>query len=111
MGVDAAIYFKSLAEQPEFDAPVVWAVRKINRDYEEAPVGATHALECFCRFYDLHHDRGPWPKLCSALMQLMREPLVGEVWYCGDSYDAREQKPITVDEILEISRHYMESRP
>jgi hypothetical protein len=106
MGIDVEVYVETT---PEFaDAGGLDYPHFGFEGVEEArfgPDGATHRLLSGMRYYGPHYERGPWPQICAALMDLMQEPEVKRVWYFGDSWEGGA--PLTIDEVLEISRHYM----
>jgi hypothetical protein len=59
------------------------------------------------RYYNQGYERGYWPRICTALMSLLNSPNVTRVWYYGDCHWLEDQRPITVDDVLEISRYYI----
>lgn len=106
MGVDVEIFFQCDG-QPEFerDLPAGFKVCGIPDYQQDFAPGSTHSIGTLERYYGPGYERGSWPDICSVLMLLHACPQVSKVWYGGDSYDPPE---CTVDDVLEISRHFME---
>lgn len=110
MGLDARILFQAEGEDIDFSeltyAVPEWKVLEVDPhswikdDYPEA----THELDCDCRYYEKNHRRGPWTKLCAALMTLHQIPEVKQIWYGSDCSSPYECPP---ERILEISKAYM----
>lgn len=110
MEIDANIYYQSLDGLEPTDLSLgseSWFKIRPLPDYHEES-DATHELYSGVRYYGEHYERGPWPQICAALMQLVASPNVGKVWYTGYYSDGRASThPITIDDILTLSRHYM----
>jgi len=77
-----------------------------NADDYERRSGATHIINNPSRYYGFGYERGGWSDICGVLMSLFASTNVGRIWYFGDNSDPQE--PITVDQVLAISRLYME---
>lgn len=103
MGIDVQIYFEADGEPTDLrimcDGEVVLA-----NDYERG-FGPTHKILSLTRYYGPGYERGPWPEICGTLMSLFASTNVKRVWYFGDNLDM--MLPISVDDVLSISRHYM----
>lgn len=106
MGLDAYIYFEKIRPL-EFDRefPSGFTLRESLPESSRTPLGATHELECPCRYYGVTYERGPWPDLCAALMLLHACRGVGRVWYGNDEWC--DECP--ADEVLSISGHFMKT--
>lgn len=65
--------------------------------------GATHEIDMGARYYGPGYERGPWPALAAALMELMQDPQIERVWYGGDDFI----EEMTPDRLCEITRHYI----
>ena len=61
------------------------------------------------RFYDESYPRGEWPKICGRIMELLHAG--NKVRYFGDNEDPQKSHTMTIERVLEISRHYMEDSP
>lgn len=107
MGVDVMMYFKTAdgAEPSELWLPEGWSLHEPPE--REKEVGATHEISTGSRYYGPHYERGHWPTICGVLMSAFASPNVERVWYFGDHSWLEGMPPISVDEVLEISRHYM----
>ena len=107
MGIDAEIYCElSEGHEPTdlFLPPGCWLTET---DEHEREFGMTHEVWTGDRYYGPHYERGPWPSLCAVLMSLFASTNVRRVWYFGDNQDLAHVVPITRDEVLSISMHYM----
>ncbi len=103
MGIDAIIYFELTADEwPVIEGGVV---REAGEYSKERAKGCTHELDVPWRFYGHYHERGPWPQICAALLELMADPTIKTVWYGGDCYD--EFSPLTIDDLNKLSAHYV----
>ena len=110
MGLDVRILFQTVGEDVDFSELACcpdFTVHELSPDdwkKDDYP-DATHELECGFRYYDIGYERGPWPKICAALMALQSIPEIEQVWYgsdCGNPYECPPER------ILETSKHYME---
>lgn len=107
MGIDVEIYYESTngLEPVDLILPEGWSIRPVC-DYERE-FGATHSLNNLLRYYGFGYERGPWGIICGVLMQLFASPNVNRVWYFGDCSNLEDVHPIEIEDVLEISRHYM----
>lgn len=104
MGIDVEIYFEADGEPSDL-CPLCGEV-SLADDYEREH-GPTHKIVSMSRYYGVGYERGSWPHICGTLMSLFASPNVKRVWYFGDSTDIDSAAPITRDEVLALSRHYM----
>lgn len=114
MGIDAIIYYECDGEPTDYYCPVGFAsVHKIktpnNMRYGE-PENATHVvrLDQNNRWYSIGYERGVWPAISCVLMSLLASSNVKNVWYTNDHMDGAGA-PITREEVLKISEHYMKN--
>lgn len=105
MGVDVEIYFESEGIPSDLVLPEGMTVVPVDDDENES--GATHKICGYERYYGFFYERGPWPRICGVLMSLFASTNVKRVWYFGDMNWIEDVQPITIDEVLAISRHYM----
>lgn len=104
MGVDVEIYFELISGEAPY---LRYGVPKDAGDWY--PDGATNRLDMDgMRYYGIGYERGPWPQISADLMVLMSAENVGSVWYFGDNSDPEKMVPFTVDDLLTITRHYVE---
>jgi len=110
MGLDARIYFSTDDGQaPELcdSLPNDCEIEEVDDDscHLYAPTGSTHEVYQVWRYYSLHYERGPWPKIAAVLMSLLACRNVDTVWYGSDGQDG--VTPVSPQKVLEISAHYM----
>lgn len=106
MGIDVNIYFASTDGNEPTDLYLPESIGNIE-PYTGAG-DATHEVNSLSRYYGIGYERGPWVQICGVLMSLFASTNVSKVWYCGDGYPD-EHHPVTIDDVLKISRHYMEN--
>ena len=70
-------------------------------------MGATFEIYTPVRYYTEEYPRGPWPILCGVLMSLFASNNVDKIWYLGENGIIGRVEPLTVDDVLDISRFYM----
>lgn len=108
MGIDVEIFFKA---NDKFNGyvylPDDYEWRDVGRNNK--PEGATHYISTFDRFYGPEYARGTWPRICAALMSLLACEGVEKVWYFGDCDDPEGEQPITIYDVLTLSKFYMEN--
>lgn len=109
MGIDAEIHFEldSLDEPTDLWLP---SECQLLNFCHFTLSEATHTVDNGFRYYGIGYERGPWPKICGILMSLFASKNVKRVWYFGDNLPCLTDNninPITVEDVLEISRHYM----
>ena len=113
MGIDVEIYFETEPGAPvpvfsdDYDFKIVSLAGDpdVRRDAEgNLP---THHVQTFRRYYGPGYERGSWPVICAVLMRLFATQGMKRVWYFGDSGEIEDRKPMTIDDVLELSRHYM----
>ena len=107
MGIDVEIYFTAEGGPSELDIPSGFGSVVPTPDYIKEETGATHCISTLCRYYGIGYERGNWPQICGILMSLFASPEVKKIWYFGDCFDLENCTPITIEEILTISYHYM----
>jgi hypothetical protein len=107
MGIDAEIFFELTdnGDTSGLALPGHFSVELASEPHHE--LGMTHRVWCGVRYYGISYDRGPWPDICAVLMSLFATRDVKRIWYFGDDQDADTAVPITIDDVLRISRHYM----
>lgn len=105
MGMDVEIYFECEGEPT--DLRVLIEGQCEPADEYERKFGPTHKISSGTRYYGPHYERGPWAEICGTLMTLFASSNVKRVWYFGDAADIDHISPITIDDVLAISRHYM----
>ncbi len=105
MGIDVEIYFESEGEPT--DLRILCDGYAEDCDDYERRFGPTHRISSCTRYYGPGYERGPWAEICGTLMSLFASTNVKRVWYFGDCVDIDGAEPITIDGVLEISRHYM----
>jgi hypothetical protein len=106
VGIDIEIYFEAEGEPTDLRVLCEGQVEEANK-YERR-FGPTHKVSSLSRYYGPGYERGPWPEICGTLMTLFASTNVKRVWYFGDSIDIENAEPITSEEVLNISRHYMQ---
>lgn len=109
MGMDAQIYFElaeGSTEPTDIILPSGFAL--LEADEYERKFGMTHQIDTSVRYYGLYYERGPWPYICAVLMSLFASTNVKRVWYFGDSQDLDTVVPITREDVLAVSMHYMQ---
>jgi hypothetical protein len=108
VGVDAVIYFESDGQPSDLwlpgDREILDAEDKYGPRYDGLE-GATHRVGTYDRYYNKGYERGSWPAIGGILMALLASKNVKRVWYFGDNCEGADL--ITIDGVLEISRHYM----
>lgn len=107
MGIDVEIYCELSAgttEPTDLVLPEGFSLQEAG-EYERR-FGMTHEVWSGARYYGPYYERGPWPYICAVLMSLFASTNVKRVWCFGDS-TGLPVEPITIDDVLEISRHYM----
>lgn len=110
MGIDAVIYFK-VREGETLESIAEWRMPQHCRVIpasDWAIEGATHEVDVPYRYYGEGYERGPWPLICSVLLEVMAAPEVEIVWYSGDSGSEMTDQPFTKSRLMEIVEHYLE---
>ena len=108
MGISACICFEAIGpiDPWMFSADVATVTAS---DSYSRPDGATHSVVLgYGSYYGIGCERGPWPTICGVLMTLHADPSVGRVWYFMDISDAVDPPPCSPEDVLAISRHYMQ---
>lgn len=109
MGIDARIYVKAKTPTLDLDwmLPAGYTIEPYIHSLDCGDDELTHeVLMDGDRFYEDTYERGPWPKICHALMSLLACREVVEVYY-GSDCGSFPPPPITPEDVLEISRHWM----
>lgn len=107
MGTDVKILFEATGDISELRMPDGFEIRDA-KDYDkEDHPGCTHEVYTLMRYYGPWYERGDWPLICWALMNLHACARVGKIWYGGDS--CHQHPEATIDYINEISAHYMKN--
>lgn len=107
MGIDVEIYceLSEGTEPTDLVLPGDFSLQEAT-EYERE-FGMTHKVWTGARYYGQHYERGPWPYICAVLMSLFASTNVKRVWYFGDNRDMDGVEPITREDVLRISEHYM----
>ena len=108
MGVDAEILFRTTdGEEPKYDyMPPGFEPEDIPPWLKEDNPEATHHINTMSRYYGEGYERGRWPEILSAILNLMSATNVDRVWYGGDSDECFSQE-LTVERINELNEHYI----
>lgn len=101
MGRDAFIYVELLGD--ELPGQQISA-DPLPPGAPETELGATHEINLPTRYYGPDYERGDWPMIAAALLFLHASDQVRRIWY-GSEVGVNQ---ITPEEVLELSRHYME---
>lgn len=103
MGLDVVIGFKTKQEGNVPDIPMDSA-----DEFKVIDAGnGVYSISTYARFYGIGYERGPWPFICGILMYLLQHENVETVWYQSDCDET--DRICTIDDVLKISRHYMEN--
>lgn len=107
MGIDVEIYceLSEGTEPSDLVCPQGFHLQEAG-EYERQ-FGMTHEVWTGARYYGEYYERGPWPYICAVLMSLFASTNVKRVWYFGDNRDLDGVEPITREDVLKLSMHYM----
>lgn len=67
---------------------------------------ATHCVDSGYKYYNKGYERGEWPSICSALIELFADRSIEKIWYGYED----NVKEITFDDVIDISRHYVKNK-
>jgi len=113
MGVDAEIHFEldinrtkgypenllTIPVEPEW---LGFQPKEPYRMYE------VNDLEHLGRYFSEDYPRGYWPSYAKILLELLRAPAVGRVWYFGDTIDyPHEEEHMTLDDLHELNKQWV----
>ena len=107
MGIDVEVFFKTKGLCSWDNAKTILGDVKLNDDREFRE--PSHHISSLVRLYDVDYARGPWPSICSILMELLADTEVEKVWYGGDCIEAKHLPEMTGDRLLELTKFYLEN--